>query len=456
MPKYLTELAPWERKREYYNNIQLGKDVKTQTETINNQTKAMIATQIASTNAIIASQERVAEGIDKVAYGIEQVKEGMYGLQAAFEFGISEVVWQIEQNRHVLKSILEILSAPLDTQAKELRKRAEEAYANGWFEDALEDFLESEKKNRYDFSIHISIGMIYLFQKVDKEKSLKYFDKAIKYSLPKSHYHTSFSLLYKALIKRDAGLIEEAEKYTDEAVALSPDFAEVLYQNAQYNALLNKPEKVVSLLKKVIELDVNYCEKTINESDFRKIKSNVDYLFRELRDKQGKNARNRYAVISKKIDALNNLIHEISQQETIEVHDKEMKAVQKRIVELMQRNSYRDYLEANALINKLSMLFEKLNTDIKSQINKKIRGYESRIYNIKASHDKYDYGGIIGTIIVLGVVLCIAVDITFFSSIIIIGVIFLIYFVILMTGDASAIKESKIAIERLNGFISKL
>ncbi|PIU56450.1 MAG: hypothetical protein COS87_02180, partial [Chloroflexi bacterium CG07_land_8_20_14_0_80_45_17] len=193
MPLYLNELAPWERKNEYYRIIQLGKNVEEQTHTINMQTKAMIASQMASVNAIIASQERIAEGIDAVSCGIGRVEQGIYELKATFEWGISEVVWQIEQNRQVLKNILEVLMAPLDTQAKERRKRAEEAYANGWFEDAEEEFLESEKLNKFDFSIHISLGMIYLFHKVDKQKALSYFDKAIKYSQPKSAFHASYA-----------------------------------------------------------------------------------------------------------------------------------------------------------------------------------------------------------------------------------------------------------------------
>ena len=64
------------------------------------------------------------------------------GMKASFDFGISEVVWQIEQNRRLLQDILEILAAPLDTQAKELKCRADEAYSNGWHEDALLDYLE--------------------------------------------------------------------------------------------------------------------------------------------------------------------------------------------------------------------------------------------------------------------------------------------------------------------------
>ena len=63
MSLYLNELAPWERKNEYYNNIQLGKDVRTQTEVISRSTQAMVAAQMASTSTIITSQERSNEGV---------------------------------------------------------------------------------------------------------------------------------------------------------------------------------------------------------------------------------------------------------------------------------------------------------------------------------------------------------------------------------------------------------
>lgn len=280
----MPDLTPWERREEYYSTIQLGKDVRTQTALISEATEAMIAAQLTSANEIIASMDSIADGIDSLSYSIDRVEQGIYGLQAAFEWGISEVVWQIEQNRQVLRNILEVLMAPLDTQAKELRRRAEDAYANGWIEDALEDFLESEKKNRYDFSVHISIGMIYLFQKKNKEKALEYFDKAIKYARPKSAYHTSFALLYKALIRYNSNLIEEAEKLTAEAVDLSPDFAEALYQNAQYNARLKNIQKSVSNLEKAIRSDRNYCLKAAHEPCFDSVRSEINHLMIKLRN----------------------------------------------------------------------------------------------------------------------------------------------------------------------------
>ena len=376
-------LVPWERKSAYYSVIQLGKDVKTQTKAINKQTEAFIATQIASTSEIISSQERISEGIDIVAYGLENVEEGIYGLKAAFEWGISEVVWQIEQNRHVLQGILQVLMAPLDTQAKELRRRAEDAYANGWFKEALEDFLESEKKNKYDFLVHISIGMIYLFQEVDKENALEYFDKAIKYAKPKSPYHASFALLYKALIKRDFGLIEEAERCTDEAVELCPDFAEALYQNALYNALLNRPDKAIPLLKKAIEMDINYCEKIQNEKAFDKIRTQINAMFEELRDVQKQKAKTGYEPIAKKLRAFNDLVNEIN--EPIEIDDFAIRKYTRRITELMRRNTLRDYREANALLDNLSIMIQKLCNDTKTRLEQSIGYYNSNISNIKHS-----------------------------------------------------------------------
>jgi len=274
--KYGWELTDSERRREWYSVIKLGKDVSTQTNILKKQSKEMFATQAASANAIIASQDSLQENIENLTYSIE---EGMNGLKAAFEFGISDVVWQIEQNRQVLKNILSVLMAPLDTQAKELRYRAEDAYANGWLEDALQDFLESEKTNRYDFSVHISIGMIYLFHKADKTKALEYFEKAVKYARPKSAYHTSLALLHAALIKRDMELIPEAEKLAAEAVETSPDFAEAYFQDGLYCILLGNLDKGIAMFKSAIDLDKFYSLKIANTDELR---TQADYILKKI------------------------------------------------------------------------------------------------------------------------------------------------------------------------------
>ena len=410
MPLYLNELAPWERKKEYYHTIQLGKDVKEQTNILNRQTKAMIASQLASTNAIIASQERMSEGIDAVVCGVDRVEQGIYELKSAFEWGISEVVWQIEQNRAVLKDILEVLMAPLDTQAKERRKRAEEAYANGWVEDAEEEFLESEKLNKFDFSIHISLGMLYLFHKIDKEKALSYFEKAIKYSKPKSAFHTSYALLHKALIHFDMGNTEEAEKASYEAISLSPNFTEALYQNAQHNAQLLNTDKSIANLEKAIRHDKLYCLKANKDEMFDPIRERVNRLFEKLRDEEKKKSQNSFTELSKKHNASNPIIVDISKEKFIDASswinkcnklDNELKILNSKIA----RDSYFDFLEIN---NKIAPNIRKEQDDLVSELKQKINsivdGSQCGIRNAESEHKSKieEYLGKTGEAILIG------------------------------------------------------
>jgi tetratricopeptide (TPR) repeat protein len=392
MSAYHNELAPWERRNEYYLTIQLGQNVKEQTKVLNKQTKALIASQLASTNAIIASQERINEGIDNVVYGIERVEQGMYGLQATFEWGISEVVWQIEQNREVLKSILEILMAPLDTQAKERRKRAEEAYSNNWIDDAEEEFLEAEKLNKFDFSIHISLGLIYLFKKIDKEKALSYFDKAIKYAQPKSAYYTSYALLHKSLIKFDIGDINAAEQGTSDAIDLSPDFTGALYQNAQYNAQLKNIDKSISNLEKAIRKDKYYCLKANSDSLFEPIREKVNSLFDRLKDEEKQKALISYDDISNKHNKAYTIINDLSKESFTDISslvteakhiDQQIREVKKRI----NRNSYYDFLDIkNSFTPQLENSQRKVLSDLKQKVKSFVAGCEVSIKSARSNH----------------------------------------------------------------------
>lgn len=398
----LGDLTPYQKQNSYYKGIQLGKDVSKQAEVINTSTRALIATQMASTNAIIASQERVNDGIDNIACGIERVEQGIYGLQAAFEWGISEVVWQLEQNREMLKSILEVLQAPLDTKARERRKRAERAYANNLIPEAEEEFLESETLNKFDFTIHISLGMIYLFHNAEKDKALEYFEKAIRYAKPESSYHASYALLYKALILYDNGQIVDAEKYTEEAIELSPDFAEALYQNAQYNAQLKKIEKSITNLEKAIKLDKNYGIKADNDKIIDPIREDVNKLFKRLRDKVMKSCNDTFSNIRTFINNINEIVNQVDESDINKFHKKDFKTELIEMRRLIDRNSYFDGLDAQlGLKNTVSMGKEYLKSaenylrNIISSIEFKIADTSNSI-NVKTDKKKTKVANIIG------------------------------------------------------------
>lgn len=368
------KLTSRERRNEYYQSIQLGEDVKTQINAINRQTKVMIATQLASTNTIVASKERIAEGLDVVSCGISNVENGLHDLKSAFEWGISEVVWQIEQNRCVLKDILSILMAPLDNQAKERRKRAEEAYSNGWIDDAEEEFLEAAKLNKFDFAIHISLGLIYLFQKIDKEKALSCFEKAAKYAKPKSSYHTSYALLYMALIKFEYGQIDEAEQLSAEAINLSESFSEAYYQNAQYNAQLKNINKSISNLEKAIEMDRNYCLKAHNDLLFDPIRKSVNNLFEKLREREKQKSLILYENNLSTYNTASPILNDLTPENFIDFSyfTKEFKTTHALLVKMenkINRNSFFDYHDINhSMVYKLEPKVSEIILNLKKQL----------------------------------------------------------------------------------------
>jgi hypothetical protein len=183
---YINELAPWEKKKEHYRNIQLGKEVRIQKGDIKSQATEMITSQIASTNAIIVSKKNIkTDTINDLTYDMESIENGIYGIKTAFEWGISDVVWQIEQDTEKLKEILELLYASSDKIIKNLRRDAEEDYGNGKIDHALHSFRELSTENQYDYSVHMSMGIIYLFHKIDKEKALFFLTRL--YIMPENY-----------------------------------------------------------------------------------------------------------------------------------------------------------------------------------------------------------------------------------------------------------------------------
>lgn len=248
---------------------------------ISEQTIKLCRTTLEASNRIIVSQDRLANRIDESVLALRDISNGLEDLNALFEWGFSELIWQLEQQRETLKDILDILQAPLDTQAKELKKRAEEALKNGWIDDALQDFLESEKRNRYDFTIHQYIGNIY-FGKKKPNEALEYYRKAEKYARPYSSYYASVSLLHIGLIRYLQGDFKKAYEATLEALKLHPRLYEAHYQHSQYCALLVRTDEALEHLKRAILGDRYYLAKAISEKNFDAIKERIRSLGRKL------------------------------------------------------------------------------------------------------------------------------------------------------------------------------
>lgn len=347
---------------------------------VSNQTAIILNTQIKVANRIIVSQNRISSGIDETTLGIDRLYDGLESLAAAFDWGFSELVWQLEQQREVLTNILERLELPLDTQAKELKKRAEKAYRNGLVDDALEDFLESEKKNRYDFTVHQYLGNIYFFEKKMIETALEYYEKAVKYATPESPYYASFALIHIALIKYIQEDFQKAYEATSKAIDISPNFYEAHFQHARYCANLGRYDETIAHLRKVIAADRYYCIKADLEKDFHVMRKQLLSLFVELRDTA------QYEAERELIHA-HGLVQTATSQDAHNYASDSFESTRNRLNEaeaFFRRNSYFDYLDATQKAHEVKKLA--LDSSIKSlsnQINE-----TDRIYREESEEDR--------------------------------------------------------------------
>ncbi|MBA7620958.1 hypothetical protein ES703_28314 [subsurface metagenome] len=258
---------------------------------ISDQTNKIVKAQLKAADRIIVSQDRIADELSVISSELLDISGGIEEIQTTLDWGFSEVIWQLELQTEVIKNILKVIQAPLDTQAKELKERADEAYRNRWIDDALEDFLESEKKNRYDFTIHQSLGNIYLFHKKSPEKALEYYEKAKKYAVPYSLHRASLALLHIGLVKYLQEDFQSAYETTLEAIKLSPNFYEAHFQHAQYCANLGKYDESIDHLWEAIKGNRYYCVKADSEKDFNVMKGKLRSFFGKLQNKAKNKAK---------------------------------------------------------------------------------------------------------------------------------------------------------------------
>src|SRR5262245_9170051 len=120
-----------------------------------------------------------------IEFGFEKLAGGIDQLNADFNLLLGDVIWKLEMHQETLSNLLhEIRLAEFEREARAYRSRAEKAYLNGWYEEALADFLEAEKRNYPDFAVLRSIANICLYHLINFTNALEYFRRAAKYSRP--------------------------------------------------------------------------------------------------------------------------------------------------------------------------------------------------------------------------------------------------------------------------------
>ena len=399
----ILDLSPYERRNEYFKTVQLGSDVKTQNKLIAQAAKLQLESQLYNTDRLIASNDRISSYIEDLSHEIVGVVEGISELKATFEWGISEVVWQIEQNRKELESINAGIWHPFDAAARNKKELAQKAFDRGWFGDAEKYFLDSANIISFDFSVYISLGMIYLFHKVDRQKALSYFDKAIIYAKPESNYYTSYALLYKSLILFDFGKVREAEQHSQEAIDLSPTFVEAYYQNAQYNSKLGDFSKAINRLEFAINNDKRYALKAEADDLFEPMKSHILDLIKQKAAINYGICKNNYHTAVSLIAGINSLLAGVNDKVKTNIYPWNFEAERAKIDDLVNRNTFFDSFDAIKHTDDLRIQIRQYCLKFKDQSFSLISSYELEVLGTTSGYEmtKARSSGLSGTVLLI-------------------------------------------------------
>jgi tetratricopeptide (TPR) repeat protein/uncharacterized protein YjiK len=219
----------------------------------------------------------------RIEINFENLAGGLDHLNADFNLLLGDVVWKFEMRHETLNNILqEIRLAEFEREARAYRSRAEKAYLNGWYGEALGDFIEAEKRNYPDFAVHRSIASIYLYHLIDLPSALEYFSKAAKYARPTDARQSAEAHYFAAAVCAIARRPAEALKHIEEAVSLNPELYEAHYQRGCMAALLGDPQTAITGLEPAINGDPRYFERAKTDPVFDPIRPQVQALLDRL------------------------------------------------------------------------------------------------------------------------------------------------------------------------------
>ncbi len=214
--------------------------------------------------------------LDKLAGGMDQ-------LNADFNLLLGDLIWKLEMREKTLDHVLrEIRLAEFEREARAYRSRAERAYLNGWYAEALADFLEAEKRNYPDFAVHRSTASIFLYHLIDLPRAFEYFCKAAKYARPSDLRQAAEAHYFAAIVCVLERRLDAAAEQLEEATSLNPKFYEAYYQRACLSSLREDRAGVITSLEIAIKGDPRYYERAKTDTAFAESRAPVEDLLARL------------------------------------------------------------------------------------------------------------------------------------------------------------------------------
>lgn len=295
-----------------------------------------------STLAMIASPLEIQAVLNRslaaASYPVDPATVTLESLRSSFDWAMGSVLWKLELQRPGLQELSNSLRPLSDRILAETRRKAEQAFQSGHYSEALNGLLECEAKDYQDFSLHLTIGNIYLYHQrpANLEKARAAYVVAARYADPRAPRYASLAHLWASFVAYLQNDNDAAFELAQKAINLSPQLIEARYSQARYAALSGQLFQAVSGLESAIRSDRNYAVRAVTNNDFAAIVPQITALIDRLRQE----ARQQAEVVGR------NLYAEIGRSPLPTSEQAASHRLQAEITERWRQDTYFGYMEA--------------------------------------------------------------------------------------------------------------
>lgn len=292
------------------------------------------------------ARNEVRDALHTLELNLATLAGGVAQLKADFTPLLGDIVWKLEMQHSGLLDVLqEIRLAEFEREARAYRTRAERAYLNGWYEEALRDFLKAEKRNYPDYVVLRSIANLYLYHSINLPKAFEYFGKAAKYARPSDTQQAAEAHYFASLVCLIEQQPAEARAQLREALQLQPEFSEAHYQCAGVAAMLGEMEEAVASLESAIKGDARYYERVKSDPMFDALRPWVEALLERLvqpmqeRVEQVKHNAARlqgFVIAESEREKFNSVFRQLEQQQSADVTYRDRLQMMERLTQFQQ------------------------------------------------------------------------------------------------------------------------
>lgn len=289
---------------------QIRNSINEQTKTISDQTKTIVASHEQMQSALSVGFNHIADinehGFNRIASAIEAMHSDLN-----YNFGV--LIQRVEYQNSLLRNILNTLQTPFETQVREYYSKGCLLTKQGLLDLAVDYFNRSLSLPTGDifFPSYYQLGRLYLTGKeettniIDPKKATEYLQLANKFGtgilrtneafrpiLADCKFFISQSYYFQLRGKNDSfenDLIENAIKYSQEAVSLNPNLSQGFYHLAKYFSYKNDVDNLLVNLRKAIEIDRNYAFKYEQDRVFENHKKPIINLLSNLKELKRRN-----------------------------------------------------------------------------------------------------------------------------------------------------------------------